>query len=211
MKPFLAALLLLTALISCTPRSGCSDCEPIPQQLTVKPIGEGFKIVVGSGVFISIGHSVQWEADLGFSPFPSNQVSWSATRGTISESGLFKAPATPTPPNSVLDLVNAVRKDVSNPKSNDQGGAIVYIVASPSIQSFSSPTPMPVAAGAAVTLTFQFADGSAELDTGSTLVQSGLVSGANVTVNPTTTAIYTLKVTNQAGDSVSRDLIVSVQ
>ncbi len=70
---------------------------------------------------------------------------------------------------------------------------------------------MPVASGTAVVLAFQFSDGDASLYTGSTLVQSGLASGGNLTVRPTTTTTYTLKVTNLAKDSVTQDLTVTVQ
>ncbi len=209
MKPFLMSLLLLTNLISCTSNRGCSDCEPIPPQLVIKPVGGGIK-----NGFISVGHSVQWEAQLLTYPTPTplspDHLTWSATRGAISASGLFLAPNSPTP-SSTRDFINAVRNDVPNPRDVDRAGTDVGIVLISSIQSFSSPTPMPVATGAAVTLAFQFADGSAELYTGSTLVQSTLVSGVNVTVHPTATTTFTLKVTNQAGDSVSKDLTVSVQ
>jgi len=62
-----------------------------------------------------------------------------------------------------------------------------------------------------VELTYQFSDGDASLYVGNTLVQSGLVNGGNLTVNPTVTTIYTLKVTNLALDNVTRDLTVTVQ
>lgn len=70
---------------------------------------------------------------------------------------------------------------------------------------------MPVASGTAVVLTFQFSDGDASLYTGSTLVQSGLISGGSLTVHPTATTTYTLKVTNMAVDSVTQDLVATVQ
>ena len=214
MKILLAGLFLMATLISCTSHGGCSDCEPVSPALIVTAVGDGFRWG-GSGIYISVGHPVQFEAQLNTwpapTPLPSDHIIWSATRGIISGSGLYFAPGSPSSPQGPPESVDGTRNDVSNPGPNDRAGRSVFIVALPFIHSFSSPTPMPVAAGAAVTLTFQFLDGSAELYTGSTMVQSGLVSGTNVTVHPTATTTYTLKVTNQAGDSVSKDLTVSVQ
>ncbi len=70
---------------------------------------------------------------------------------------------------------------------------------------------MPIGSGVPVVLTYVFSDGEASLYTGSTLVQSGLTSGGNLTVHPTATTTYTLKVTNLAKDSVTQDLTVTVQ
>lgn len=210
MKSLLLGFFMLTTLISCTSsQSECADCEPVPPQLMIRPTGEGYKN--GS---ISVGHSVQWEAVLLTlptpTPFPSDHLTWTAKRGAITGSGLFTAPDSPTT-DGFSDWIKAVRNDVPNSQyDNHQDMAYFQVVRTPSIQIFSSPTPMPVATAAPVTLTFQFADGSGELYTGNTLVQSSLQSGGSSTVHPIATTTYTLKVTNQAGDSVSRDLTITV-
>lgn len=215
MKRKFVGLLLLAFLSSCgSPQEGCSDCGIVPSAISIYPIGSGFQ-KLNTGIYISVGNSVQWEAVNLTIPTPtllsSDQLIWTTNRGVISTSGLYTGPNSLSP-NPTSDWIKVVRKNVTNPTPPvDLALSYIQIVLLPSIQTFTTRASQPVPPGSAVVLELQFADGSGELFAGGNLLQSALTSGSNITVNPGTTVTYTLKVTNQAGDSVSRDLAVSVQ
>ena len=194
-------------LTSCAPPSeGCPDCN-VPPGIDVDPID--------GNNFVTVNRTRQWRASVGGVVLSPSDVVWTTTRGTITSQGQLTAPGTPSAgiPPAATDWVKVQR---TNPNSGPRSGvneatAPFWAALPPSIQAFSSPTPMPVASGASVVLTFQFSDGDGSLYAGSTLVQAGLTSGGSVTVNPTATTAYTLKVTNKAEDRVTQDFTVSVQ
>lgn len=86
------------------------------------------------------------------------------------------------------------------------GGSTPPPAGNPAISSFEAAQPPVITAGASTTLTATFANGTGEVTPGGL----SITSGTPVTVHPASDTIYTLKVTNSVGVSVTQTTEVKV-
>jgi hypothetical protein len=122
--------------------------------------------------------------------------------GSINQQGKYTAPNFP----SWVGVF--ARADANNPPLRGDLG--VEIVAAPVLIGFSA-SALTISAGQSLTLIPEFSSGVGQINSGASVVQSGLISGMPVIVSPPQTSTYTLVVTNLAGTSVHKDLLITVQ
>jgi len=123
-------------------------------------------------------------------------VSWSATGGSISSSGLFTAPATP---GSYAVMAT------SSADGSKSVLASVKVVAAPSITLFQA-LKTPITKGYGTALVFAFSGGQGSIDQG----VGPVVTTGNANVGPDITTRYTLSVTNEAGTTKLGALLLTV-
>lgn len=196
-------VLLYLGCTTSQPSDWCPDCNQLPPIL-VTPADDLS--------LVTTLHTKQWKVSVGGVELPSSRVVWSTNRGIISNVGLYTAPDTPSPGGSP-DWVRVDRIDGNTPPKSAELFRLgwILVVEAPKIIDFSSQTSLPVTPGTGVSLDYHFSFGTGGLYQGTTLVQSSLPQEGTVTVYPQASTVYTLKVTNQARDSVQRDLTVTVQ
>ncbi|HJW08335.1 MAG TPA: putative Ig domain-containing protein [Holophagaceae bacterium] len=131
----------------------------------------------------------------------NTSVVWSIQEGsgggTIDNAGHYTAPGTPTTAHVVATSQADLGKSAT---------ATVTVVAAPAITGFTA-SPGTIASGSSSTLTATFSGGTASVDHGVGVVNSG----AGVLVSPAATTTYTLTVTNTAGTAVTATATVTVQ
>jgi len=123
-------------------------------------------------------------------------ATWSTTIGTITQTGLFTAPATPG-----TGVVRITLK--SNPSVTDQRD--ITVVATPRILSFTA-TPSTIPHGGTSVLKAEFSEGSGTVDPS----VGAVISGQSYPVSPQSTTTYTLKVKNAAGTEITLPVSVSL-
>ena len=130
-----------------------------------------------------------------------NTKRWDASAGTINVStGVWTAPATP----GAVTITATSDEDTSKSSS-----LVVNVVAAPVATSLVASTVTP-ARGGVFTLTPTYSSGTGTLDNGVACPASGVAS-SSITANWTGAKTFTLTVTNAAGTSVTKSVVVTPQ
>lgn len=126
--------------------------------------------------------------------------------GTMTDEGQYLAPSSPSQVTLGIEKSHVP----ANPNVVYLGSCHVDILAAPFITSFVA-DPVSIQIGQSTHLTAIFSDGQGQILVAGEVLVSSLVSGSPVTVAPSATTTYTLRVTNPAGAFVDQELTVTVQ